>query len=51
MNMMLFLLSLTFVFLINAPFLAADYVRPPPRKVLDFPWSRKDSSHPQQVKN
>ncbi|XP_022877526.1 purple acid phosphatase 18-like [Olea europaea var. sylvestris] len=27
----------------------ADYVRPPPRKTLHFPWSPKHSSHPQQV--
>ncbi|XP_022857759.1 purple acid phosphatase 18-like [Olea europaea var. sylvestris] len=27
----------------------ADYVRPPPRKTLHFPWSTKASSHPQQV--
>ncbi|KAF4389283.1 hypothetical protein CsatB_026311 [Cannabis sativa] len=27
----------------------ADYVRPPPRKDLHFPWSLKPSSHPQQV--
>ncbi|KAL2476294.1 Purple acid phosphatase 18 [Abeliophyllum distichum] len=27
----------------------ADYVRPPPRKTLHFPWSPKSSSHPQQV--
>lgn len=29
----------------------ADYVRPPPRKTLHFPWSPKHSSHPQQVKS
>ncbi|KAL3632184.1 Purple acid phosphatase 18 [Castilleja foliolosa] len=27
----------------------ADYVRPPPRKTLNFPWSPKPSSYPQQV--
>ncbi|KAH6775744.1 purple acid phosphatase 18 [Perilla frutescens var. hirtella] len=27
----------------------ADYVRPPPRAVLSFPWSKKDSSEPEQV--
>ncbi|KAL5542084.1 hypothetical protein UlMin_009794 [Ulmus minor] len=26
-----------------------DYVRPPPRKTLHFPWNPKPSSHPQQV--
>ncbi|GER39254.1 purple acid phosphatase [Striga asiatica] len=28
---------------------AADYVRPPPRKTLHFPWSPKPSSYPEQV--
>ncbi|XP_051133896.1 purple acid phosphatase 18-like [Andrographis paniculata] len=28
---------------------AADYVRPPPRKTLSFPWSKKPSSIPEQV--
>lgn len=28
---------------------AADYIRPPPRKALDFPWSDRSSSEPQQV--
>ncbi|PIM97091.1 Purple acid phosphatase [Handroanthus impetiginosus] len=28
---------------------AADYVRPLPRKALQFPWSPKHSSYPQQV--
>lgn len=27
----------------------ADYVRPPPRAMLSFPWSKKGSSEPQQV--
>ncbi|CAA3021661.1 purple acid phosphatase 18-like [Olea europaea subsp. europaea] len=27
----------------------AEYVRPPPRKTLHFPWNPKPSSHPQQV--
>ncbi|XP_043691186.1 purple acid phosphatase 18-like [Telopea speciosissima] len=27
----------------------ADYVRPKPRKTLDFPWKKKHSSLPQQV--
>lgn len=26
-----------------------DYVRPPPRATLSFPWSKKRSSEPQQV--
>lgn len=45
---MLFLVSVTiFLMLMNA---SADYyVRPPPRKVLNFPWSRKHASDPQQV--
>ncbi|KAG8386135.1 hypothetical protein BUALT_Bualt03G0117500 [Buddleja alternifolia] len=28
---------------------SADYVRPPPRKTLHFPWTPKSSSYPQQV--
>ncbi|KAI4388358.1 hypothetical protein MLD38_000692 [Melastoma candidum] len=27
----------------------ADYVRPPPRKTLDFPWTPRSSSSPRQV--
>ncbi|XP_043688128.1 purple acid phosphatase 18-like [Telopea speciosissima] len=27
----------------------ADYVRPKPRKILDFPWKARSSSEPQQV--
>ncbi|XP_047974309.1 purple acid phosphatase 18-like [Salvia hispanica] len=27
----------------------ADYVRPPPRATLSFPWTKKSSSEPQQV--
>ncbi|KAL8509974.1 hypothetical protein ACS0TY_016983 [Phlomoides rotata] len=28
---------------------SADYVRPPPRKTLSFPWSKRPSSEPEQV--
>lgn len=28
---------------------AAQYVRPPPRKMIHFPWNSRPSSHPQQV--
>jgi hypothetical protein len=28
---------------------AAEYIRPPPRKTLHFPWSSKPSSYPKQV--
>ncbi|BFG29536.1 hypothetical protein CerSpe_158100 [Prunus speciosa] len=41
---------ITLLFLISATVIAAqEYVRPPPRKALHFPWSQKHSSHPQQV--
>lgn len=40
------LLALFFVFLIAD---AAEYVRPPPRETLSFPWSKKSASLPQQV--
>ncbi|KZV16493.1 purple acid phosphatase 18-like [Dorcoceras hygrometricum] len=28
---------------------AAEYIRPPPRKMIHFPWKPKPSSYPQQV--
>ncbi|XP_052208184.1 purple acid phosphatase 18 [Diospyros lotus] len=37
------------VLMLTASGVAADYVRPKPRKMLYFPWHRKPSSHPQQV--
>ncbi|CAI0379900.1 unnamed protein product [Linum tenue] len=37
------------VLLLISVAVSAEYVRPPPRKTLDFPWSEKPSSHPQQV--
>ncbi|TQD87114.1 hypothetical protein C1H46_027333 [Malus baccata] len=43
-------LIITVLFLISATVIAAqEYVRPPPRKALHFPWSRKPSSLPQQA--
>lgn len=38
------------VVMIGAATVGAEYVRPKPRKALHFPWSRKPSSEPQQVK-
>ncbi|CAN1318759.1 Purple acid phosphatase 18 [Linum perenne] len=35
--------------LLSVAAVSADYVRPLPRKTLEFPWTKKDSSHPQQV--
>uniref|UniRef100_A0A5B7A5D9 Purple acid phosphatase n=1 Tax=Davidia involucrata TaxID=16924 RepID=A0A5B7A5D9_DAVIN len=43
-----FAILLTVVLVITAT-VTADYVRPPPRKALHFPWNPKTSSHPQQV--
>lgn len=43
--------NLVLVLWIFSAAVAADYVRPQPRKTLDFPWERKPSSYPQQVKN
>ncbi|XP_047310902.1 purple acid phosphatase 18-like [Impatiens glandulifera] len=37
------------ILIISSTLAAGDYVRPQPRQLLDFPWSRKPSSHPQQV--
>ncbi|KAF5781551.1 putative Acid phosphatase [Helianthus annuus] len=37
------------VMAITAVKATADYVRPPARKTLHFPWDPKPSSHPQQV--
>lgn len=37
-----------FVF-ISATVTTAEYVRPQPRRTLEFPWDPKPSSHPQQV--
>ncbi|KAM1256352.1 hypothetical protein EV1_030225 [Malus domestica] len=43
-------LIITVLFLISATVIAAqEYVRPPPRKALHFPCSRKPYSLPQQV--
>lgn len=44
-------LILTALFLISAAFsvITAEYVRPQPRKDLQFPWDSKPSSQPQQV--
>lgn len=48
MKIFIFIVSVT-IFLLLLMNASADYVRPPPRKVLSFPWSRKHASHPQQV--
>ncbi|ESR65537.1 hypothetical protein CICLE_v10008345mg [Citrus x clementina] len=37
-----------FVF-ISATVTTAEYIRPQPRRTLEFPWDPKPSSHPQQV--
>lgn len=37
-----------FVF-ISATVTRAEYIRPQPRRTLEFPWHPKPSSHPQQV--
>ncbi|XP_031249538.1 purple acid phosphatase 18 [Pistacia vera] len=37
------------LFFIAAAFATADYVRPRPRKTLEFPWNSKPASYPQQV--
>ncbi|KAI8010346.1 Purple acid phosphatase 18 [Camellia lanceoleosa] len=42
-------LVLLMVALMTIATASADYVRPKPRKVLDFPWESKHSSQPQQV--
>ncbi|KAJ8754622.1 hypothetical protein K2173_010713 [Erythroxylum novogranatense] len=49
MDSKLFVTSSTFVLLISFATVTGDYVRPPPRKTLRFPWNPKPSSHPQQV--
>ncbi|XP_027170324.1 purple acid phosphatase 18 [Coffea eugenioides] len=41
--------SLAVVSVINVIATTGDYIRPAPRKNLQFPWSPKHSSHPQQV--
>ncbi|KAJ6966668.1 purple acid phosphatase 18 [Populus alba x Populus x berolinensis] len=38
-----------FVFLLISAAATCEYIRPPPRKTLHFPWNSKLSSHPQQV--
>ncbi|CAK9175508.1 unnamed protein product [Ilex paraguariensis] len=45
LKLLLLLMSLT----VAATATTAEYVRPPPRKTLHFPWDRKPSSQPQQV--
>ncbi|KAJ8763600.1 hypothetical protein K2173_003072 [Erythroxylum novogranatense] len=40
---------LTVFLLIYSATVTADYVRPPPRKTLHFPWSSRPSPSPQQV--
>ncbi|KAL7249289.1 hypothetical protein ACSBR1_011440 [Camellia fascicularis] len=42
-------LVLSMVALMTIATASADYVRPKPRKILDFPWESKSSSQPQQV--
>ncbi|CAL5335721.1 unnamed protein product [Camellia sinensis] len=42
-------LVLLMVALMTIATASADYVRPKPRKILDFPWESKPSSQPQQV--
>lgn len=37
------------VLLIRSATVAADYIRPPPRKALHLPWHSQPSSYPQQV--
>ncbi|XP_058001349.1 purple acid phosphatase 18 isoform X1 [Hevea brasiliensis] len=37
------------VFLLISATVTSEYIRPPPRKTLHFPWSSRPSSHPQQV--
>jgi len=37
------------VLLIHSATVAADYIRPPPRKALHLPWHSQPSSYPQQV--
>ncbi|KAL0311026.1 UNVERIFIED_CONTAM: Purple acid phosphatase 18 [Sesamum angustifolium] len=45
-----FIMELKLILLLLLAVVAtADYVRPPPRKTLSFPWSKKPSSLPQQV--
>ncbi|CAI9088425.1 OLC1v1022742C1 [Oldenlandia corymbosa var. corymbosa] len=50
-NPKLLLVLLTFGVVLVTGFKSttADYVRPPPRENLQFPWNPKPSSHPQQV--
>ncbi|VFQ67281.1 unnamed protein product [Cuscuta campestris] len=43
------LAALIAVSLIASSLAAAEYVRPPPRKTLSFPWDPNTSSQPQQV--
>ncbi|XP_028760293.1 purple acid phosphatase 18 [Neltuma alba] len=42
-------LILTVIFVVVSATVAADYVRPLPRKALQFPWDSKPASYPQQV--
>ncbi|KAJ6297931.1 hypothetical protein OIU76_019113 [Salix suchowensis] len=37
------------VFTLISATATCEYIRPPPRKTLHFPWDSKSSSHPQQV--
>uniref|UniRef100_A0A3Q7IB52 Uncharacterized protein n=1 Tax=Solanum lycopersicum TaxID=4081 RepID=A0A3Q7IB52_SOLLC len=48
-TMKILLYLLTVILFIAGTVLAGDYVRPPPRKTLHFPWDPKPSSQPQQI--
>lgn len=49
-NKLKILLQLTAVLTVTTSVtVTGDYIRPPPRKTLHFPWDPKPSSQPQQV--